>query len=146
MELSKKLKFLKSNIIQFLETGIKNTEKQLIELQQDQMAVGENAEGNEIGTLRNLEYAKRKKQKGGIAKFGQVDLKNTGDFYDAIYLKISKKYIEISSSDWKTDSLEKKYGEIIFGLNEYYKQKYSEILIMELQNLIRKYLVYGTKP
>ena len=32
------------------------------------MQVGENAEGNEIGKLRNPAYAKRKKQKGGIAK------------------------------------------------------------------------------
>lgn len=146
MELSNRLKYLKANALQFLEVGIKNTEKELIDLQQDQMAVGENAEGDMIGRLKNEEYAKRKKQKGGIAKFGQVDLKNTGDFYDAIFVKIAKKYIEISSSDFKTDGLEEKYGEIIFGLNEYYKVKYAEILIMELQDLILKYLKYGTKP
>ena len=106
----------------------------------------ENAEGKIIGKLRSAYYAKRKKAKGGIAKLGLVDLKNTGDFYDAIFAKVESKFIEISSSDSKTNLLEKKYGDIIFGLNDYYKQKYFEILVPEIIDLIRKYLKNGSRP
>ena len=56
------------------------------------------------------------------------------------------KFIEISSSDSKTNLLEKKYGDIIFGLNDYYKQKYFEILVPEIIDLIRKYLKNGSRP
>ena len=110
------------------------------------MQVGENAEGNIIGKLRSTDYAKRKKAKGGIAKLGVVDLKNTGDFYDAIFAKVESKFIEISSSDSKTNLLEKKYGDIIFGLNDYYKKIYFEILVPEIIDLIRKYLKNGSRP
>ena len=146
MVLFDSLNYIKKNLDNFILKAISNTTAQLEEVQRDQMQVGENAEGNEIGKLRNPAYAKRKKQKGGIAKLGVVDLKNTGDFYDAIFAKVTSKFIEISSSDSKTNDLEDKYGEIIFGLNDYYKQKYFEILIPEIQDLIRNYLRYGTRP
>jgi hypothetical protein len=146
MVLFDSLNYIKKNLDNFILKAITNTSEQLEDVQRDQMQVGENAEGNEIGKLRNVAYAKRKKQKGGIAKLGVVDLKNTGDFYDAIFARVTSKFIEISSSDSKTDLLEEKYGQIIFGLNDYYKQKYFEILIPEIQDLIRNYLKYGTRP
>lgn len=146
MELFKSLIYIKKNLDNFILAAIKQTTKELEEVQRDQMQVGENAEGNIIGKLRNPAYAKKKKQKGGIAKLGLVDLKNTGDFYDAIYAKVESKFIEISSSDSKTDLLEEKYGTIIFGLNDYYKQKYFEILVPKTIDLIRNYLRYGTRP
>jgi len=146
MDLFKCLKYIKNNLGDFILTAIKNTSTDLEDVQRDQMQVGENAEGNIIGKLRNPAYAKRKKAKGGIAKLGVVDLKNTGDFYDAIFAKVESKFIEISSTDSKTDLLEKKYGDIIFGLNDYYKQKYFEILVPEIIDLIRKYLKNGSRP
>lgn len=146
MALFDKLYFIKNNLDKFFLAGLRNTSKELEEIQKDQMQVGENADGKIIGKLRSTSYARKKKQKGGIARFGLVDLKDTGDFYDAIYTKIEQKFIEISSNDDKTDELEAKYGKIIFGLNDYYKQKYFDILIPEIQTLIRKYLAYGTRP
>ena len=92
----------KNNLDDFILTAIKNTSIQLEDVQRDQMQVGENSEGNTIGKLRDADYAKRKKAKGGIAKLGVVDLKNTGDFYDAIFAKVESKFIEISSSDFKS--------------------------------------------
>jgi hypothetical protein len=146
MDLFKCLKYIKNNLDDFILTAIKNTSIQLEDVQRDQMQVGENSQGNIIGKLRDADYAKRKKAKGGIAKLGVVDLKNTGDFYDAIFAKVESKFIEISSSDFKTNFLEKRYGEIIFGLNDHYKQKYFEILVPEIIDLIRKYLKNGSRP
>ena len=146
MDLFKCLKYIKNNIDDFILTAIKNTSTDLEDVQRDQMQVGENAEGKIIGKLRSADYAKRKKAKGGIAKLGLVDLKNTGDFYDAIFAKVESKFIEISSSDYKTNLLENKYGEIIFGLNDDYKKIYFEILVPEIIDLIRKYLKNGSRP
>ena len=146
MDLFKCLKYIKNNLDDFILTAIKNTSTDLEDVQRDQMQVGENAEGNIIGKLRSADYAKRTKAKGGIAKLGVVDLKNTGDFYDAIFAKVESKFIEISSSDSKTNLLEKKYGDIIFGLNDYYKKIYFEILVPEIIDLIRKYLKNGSRP
>ena len=146
MDLFKCLKYIKNNLDDFILTAIKNTSNDLEDVQRDQMQVGENAEGNIIGKLRSADYAKRKKAKGGIAKLGLVDLKNTGDFYDAIFAKVESKFIEISSSDYKTNLLEKKYGDIIFGLNDDYKKIYFEILVPEIIDLIRKYLKNGSRP
>ena len=146
MDLFKCLKYIKNNLDDFILTAIKNTANDLEDVQRDQMQVGENAEGKIIGKLRSADYAKRKKAKGGIAKLGVVDLKNTGDFYDAIFAKVESKFIEISSSDFKTNLLEKKYGDIIFGLNDDYKKIYFEILVPEIIDLIRKYLKNGTRP
>ena len=146
MDLFKCLKYIKNNLDDFILTAIKNTANDLEDVQRDQMQVGENAEGKIIGKLRSADYAKRKKAKGGIAKLGVVDLKNTGDFYDAIFAKVESKFIEISSSDFKTNLLEKKYGDIIFGLNDDYKKIYFEILVPEIIDLIRKYLKNGSRP
>jgi len=144
--LANRVDFVKNNIDKFILSAIEDTAQQLEEVQRDQMRIGENAEGKDIGKLRNRNYAKRKKAKGGKARFGVADLKNTGDFYDGIIAKVENKIIELTSTDKKTDLLEDKYGEVIFGLNENSKEDYILILVPVVIEKINKYMTNGTKP
>jgi hypothetical protein len=57
---------------------------------------------------------------------GYVDLKLTGNFYEAVTVEIGSTEIEFTSLDPKADELEKKYGSDIFGLNEIFHNEFVE--------------------
>lgn len=88
-----------------------------INLQKDQMLHGEDNEGGEIGSYKNSAYAAMKERMNSLAG-GGVDLRLTGNFYNAIALTASSnnKY-RVFSRDEKNGKLVKKYGEKIFYLN-----------------------------
>ena len=53
-----------------------------------------------------------------------VTLYDTGDFYRAMFLDVGSDILEIESTDRKSEELQKKYGEKIFGLTTSSKQEY----------------------
>lgn len=57
-----------------------------------------------------------KEQKGQPTN--RVTLRDTGDFESSFYLEVSNKQFEVKASDWKTESLIKKYGRQILGLTD----------------------------
>lgn len=57
-----------------------------------------------------------KEQKGQPTN--RVTLRDTGDFENSFYLEVGDKQFEIKASDWKTESLIKKYGRQILGLTD----------------------------
>jgi len=79
---------------------------------------GKNADGNKIGLLKSEPYARYKKSAGGIAPFGDVDLKYSGDFLSGLFAKRNNKTIIFGSTDEKSGMLQDKYGSNIFGLQE----------------------------
>lgn len=48
----------------------------------------------------------------------RVTLRDEGDFQSSFYLEVGDNQFEIKASDWKTDSLIRKYGREILGLTD----------------------------
>lgn len=49
---------------------------------------------------------------------GVVTLYDTGEFHNAMFVDVGSDELEINSMDYKSDDLQEKYGQEIFGLNE----------------------------
>lgn len=118
------LKFEKLNVETILGSAIKDSQDDYINIQKEQMLVGEAKKGK-IGKYRNLSYARRKESINPRAGFPNVDLKLTGAFQKALITKVSAGKISIKSTDSKAEGLVKKYGEKIFGLNKSHASEYS---------------------
>lgn len=123
-----------------MRNALDRVKSEIEDVQKFQMQLGQDANGGAIGVLRNVAYGRKKKQKGGIAPLGAVDLRDTGAFQDAIDAQIVPGAILLDSSDPKTSELIEKYGEEIFGLNEDSKERLNAVLIpaieLELQRFI----------
>jgi len=144
---SKRLTYIKNNIDSFVVQVIEQNKKDIEFWQKEQMAYGENSQGSDIGYLKRVDYALRKISNGGRATFGIVDLKNKGDFYDSIYAKVESTFIEIDAKDGrKPYFLVKKYGQDIFGLNQFYLKKYTHQLTEKVILSINNYLYNNVKP
>ena len=105
-----------------------------------QMQLGEDNLGGPIGFLKSSIYIRQKKNRGGLAPVGQVDLKNTGAFQKAIKAKISHGSIFFDSSDKKTPDLVEKYGTKIFGLNEESKSRLRDLMRPNIKFEIRRFI------
>lgn len=98
---------------------------------------GTRADGSIIFPQYTDFTARIKSEKGQITS--HVTLKDEGDFYSAFYIDFVPEGFEISSNDSKTDGLEEKYGEGIFGLTTDQKYEFSkDYLLPELINEINK--------
>ena len=112
-----KIDSIQNNLLTTVVTVLNENSDELEQAQRDQMAEGKNANGNNIGRLKDRAYALRKKATGGKARLGIADLRNKGNFYKGITAKANKSVLTITSTDEKTDLLINKYTEQIFGYN-----------------------------
>ena len=121
---------------------LKENLPELEDAQIDQMRLGMNADGVEIGRYRNPSYAEFKKSIGSKSKIGVVDLRVTGDFQSAIFGEVSKTSIEFDSRDSKTGKLVLKYGDEIFGLNENtLEEQNNDLIFPVLKDKIIDYVI-----
>jgi hypothetical protein len=95
-----------------------------IEQQKLQMYDGINSQGLAIEPEYHPFTVIEKERKGQIST--HVTLKDTGDFYNAIYIENRATDFLIDSKDRKSNTLQEKYGDEIFGLDTDYKQPYLE--------------------
>lgn len=150
--LSNRTEFVKNNIDLFILAAVEDTKQQLEDIQRDQLTIGQNADGKDLGVLKRdskgkiSAYAKRKKAKGGQARLGIADLKNTGELYNDIFAKVENKLIEINSTASYTKYNEDRYGEQISGLNEDSREAYLLVLVPVVVDKLKKYYHDGTKP
>lgn len=86
----------------------------LIEWQQEQLSVGKNAKGGFIKPPYKPYTVRIKKKKG--QRYDVVTLRDTGDFYKAIFVDVRSTTYVIDSHDYKAPKLLNKYGQSIFGL------------------------------
>jgi hypothetical protein len=115
--------------------------QELVKSQQKQMLHGLNSEGKAIGAYKGVVYAEEKYAMNPLAGKGIVDLKLTGDFYNAIFTDITGDSIIFDSSDDKTENLEGRYDKHgkIFGLNAASKKELiNQILFPELLSVTRQ--------
>lgn len=95
--------------------AITEHEKEILDLNKKQLyEFGHNPLGISIGSYTPKTIA-IKKEKG--QPYDRVTLRDTGDFYAAFHLSVDKAGFTISSTDWKTEELLEKYGNV-FGLTE----------------------------
>lgn len=104
------------------------TKDQLLNVQRDQMIHGISSQGDGIGLYRSEEYADKKYEQSPLAGYGNVDLRLTGDFYNAMKATPVEEGLAIYSTDKKAKGLEEKYGASIYTLSKLYKPKYIVVL------------------
>lgn len=93
----------------------------MLNMERSRLKEGERADGTVIEPPYTLFTIMVKERKGQPTD--RVTLFDTGDFYGAFTAEASGDTLFLSSSDWKTEKLERKYGEAIFGLTEEDKEK-----------------------
>ncbi len=129
----------KFNLNNELDKIILSNEDAIIRLNLEQLSIGQLSNGSEISPLlRNADYARGKKSKGGKAPEGVPDLNNTGSFYEGFNIGVNRKVIKVNSKDSKTRDLTKKYGVDIFGLQQ-------ENLSVYAHNIVKPLLISSIK-
>lgn len=113
-----------------------------IQFQQEQMLHGEDNEGGRIGTYQSKRYAIYKQKLNSLAS-GGVDLKLSGDFYNAITLvSSSNSKFRVYSKNKKNSILTEWYGPNIFYLNPIYllefRKFYMPYLVREIERATSK--------
>jgi hypothetical protein len=110
------------NIYNEVRETIGETSGDITEFNRNQLFEGKRATGTEI----KPEYAEFtiliKDQKGQPTD--RVTLKDTGSFYESIFVDVNSETFDIYASDEKTEKLERKYGKTIFGLSKNNRSQY----------------------
>jgi hypothetical protein len=102
------------NIHQEVRWAIEETAESVADFNRKQLFSGMRATGTEIKPAYAPLTVLIKDQKGQPTD--RVTLKDTGQFYENIFVDVNSETFEIDSNDPKSDALQKKYGNRIFGL------------------------------
>lgn len=132
------MKSILSDIDSIIKDAAERNTDEIEDVQTSQMQKGKNSDGGNIGKLRSPAYSQRKKNRGGDAPFGVVDLKNTGKFQRAVFAKVGSGGVLIDSKDSKRNELVKKYGENIFGFNDNSKENLKTVFVPTIIFQIRR--------
>jgi hypothetical protein len=96
-----------------LKQVVQDFDTEITDLNKEQLRRGKKKDGSSLGTYRPFTIQERLK-KGLQVSF--VDLKFTGAFQDSMKVVLKGNSFDFTSTDFKTDMLQDRYGEIIFGL------------------------------
>ena len=102
--------------------ALQETKETIADLNAEQMNKGQKADGKEINPQYSQTTVEIKRKKGQPTD--RVTLKDTGAFYQGIYVSVDSSRVVTESTDSKSTGLQKKYGENIFGLNDLFKREY----------------------
>lgn len=136
--MKKRIESLK--VIELTGKSIRQTDKDLVEWQRDQMFQGKKKTGGSIKPFYRPLTKKIKKAKG--QPIDRVTLKDTGAFYDAMIVDVGAQVYNITSEDSKTSSLEGKYSTAIWGLGGVYRTGYLQqnlqpALVKNIKNILK---------
>ena len=133
--------FLSIDIEKIVHDAVFENESELVDALQDQLQTGRDQTGDFIGEYKDEDYAKMKFSMNPRAGFNKVDLKLEGDSYSGMHLEEAGKDFQIRSTDSKSESLEQRYGEWIYGLTDENLGKVSqEDVLPVLQDSLREAL------
>lgn len=96
--------------------AMKQNEKQIVDLNKQQLDEGVDARGFRITPEYSAFTVMKKKEKGQV--FDRVTLEDTGAFRNRMKLNVKQSTFEIDSDDSKTPDLKEKYSEDILGLSD----------------------------
>lgn len=125
---------------QYFIGAVVENQEEILDLNISQLEVGKDSLGELLERYALDVYAEFKQAIGSQAPFGVPDLKLEGDFHSGFVLIVDGKEIRITSTDDKTDDLEFKYGEDIFGLMEDSMDKIRPALLQSWLNQLRNEL------
>lgn len=115
-QIADKYNKLYNDIRKIAEEIVQSDELQLMELNRIQLSRGLTSDNTYITPeYRSGAYAVYKARKGSRSPFGTPDLKDTGNFYQSLYL--GDKFT-IQSNIPYADNLVKRYGESIYGISK----------------------------
>lgn len=106
--------------------------------QKEQMFDGINSEGLAIEPEYTMFTVIMKEAKGQPST--RVTLKDTGEFYQGIYAEMKSYGLEVDSKDSKSNALQEKYGDEIFGIQGEYRQPYLEKVTVETIGITKNVL------
>jgi len=111
-------KLSRFNLRSFVVYILEETKSEIEDYQIDQLRFGFDGTGKLISPeYSSDDYARLKKEllRSEAPKY-TPDLKLEGDFYRGIMAKVTRQFLEITSTDFKTPFLEKRYGDEILQL------------------------------
>lgn len=103
-------------LLQELKEAVIETSGEMITLNQGQMSLGKRADGTEITPTYSDLTIMLKDEKGQESRW--VTLKDTGAFWGDMFIDVNASSYSLGSANEKTQKLEKKYGNKIFGLTK----------------------------
>jgi hypothetical protein len=105
-------------------------EKDIIQMNKAQLAIGEDSEGESLGQYASFSYKNRWKP---------VDLFLTGEFWKELSVVVSpgNDFFQIIGFDEKTPDLIRRYGKNILGVNKVGIEEVPEIIKPEMQDEFR---------
>jgi hypothetical protein len=113
-ELSRRLKGFE--LIEVVQEAVIETSNDIITLNQGQISLGKRADGTEITPTYSDLTIMLKDEKGQESRW--VTLRDTGSFWNDMFVDVGNNSYEVGSADAKAVKLEKKYGKKIFGLTK----------------------------
>jgi hypothetical protein len=109
------------DVLQLAAESIEDTRSELIENQQEQLFAGKTSAGGDISPFYKPATIAKKKKKGQPTD--RVTLKDTGAFYNAVFVDVRQTTFVVDSADPKTEFLARRYKNI-FGLDGQFKAQY----------------------
>lgn len=107
---------------------------------QEQLFAGENSAGTDIEPFYKPLTIAIKQSKGQPTD--RVTLRDTGSFYQGIYVSVQGDKLITDSTDSKSAKLQDKYGDQIFGLNDKFS---SEVIRETIRPVFKEKIQDATK-
>lgn len=126
--ITKKLRLNKSELNDIGRQVVRFYQDEIIEMNQQRLLSGKYTSGEFISPEYTKYTVDIKKQKGQPSD--RVTLKDTGDFYESIYVRANADSFYTGATDEKTNDLQAKYEDsdsILLGLSEEQKDRFREL-------------------
>lgn len=112
---------------------------QLLDMVIERWKSGKGVRGGLIGEYQSYDYALFKNRLNPAAGMGNVDLINTGDLKDGLFIKKEGNLFNIVSRDKKYQMIANKYGAEEFGLTDAQMQEtLAEIKLIVLEDKLKR--------
>lgn len=136
------LKEYNDNIYSYLESIVIDNEAVIVELNIEEQLYeqGINARGVTISDYAPYHEITIEQKKIKNQPYNRVTLRDEGDFHDSAMIRVSKKGFEIIASDFKTEGLVKKYGDILGLTNENIGELLFNYIHPEMYEILKKLL------
>lgn len=123
--------------LQALTLAISQNERELLDLNKQQLAEGKDAEGSDMGEYSDMWAAYK-------GRYSPIDLKDTGDYQASMYLVVDREATHVRSRDEKEEKLKKyvlkKTGNEPLGISKEQIMKFMRIIREDFQNNFKKEL------
>jgi hypothetical protein len=137
LEMLKRLEVI--NMMEVAAEAIESTKEDLKEWQKEQLFAGYINDGKTKITPPYKASTRRTKARKG-QPYDRVTLRDTGAFYEGIFIDVRNSTFVTDSTDEKSSILQDKYGSKIFGIGGVFKVGYIQELRPALMDNLRKRL------